>query len=443
LNLSLERLLRLWLMVAVGAALGGLVGLLSTSPRWGAAVGALLAASWFIVRDAGRAERLMDWLRSDRDGGAPRDKGVWGEMSYRIERALRQRDKVVGEERQRLSEFLAGIEASPNGVMLLDAQDQITWCNSPAADHFGLDPQRDRMQRVTNLIRMPAFVNHLQSGDFDEGITCASPNGRASLSVLIRTYGDQQKLVLSQDVTERQRMDNMRRDFVANVSHEIRTPLTVLAGFVETLSTVRLTSTEQPRVLSLMKQQTERIQLLVDDLLTLAQLEGSPRPAADRWLAADPLMDRLMADAKALSAGRHALVLNAEPGLQIAGVEPELHSAFGNLISNAIRYTPENGGIEVRWRLGKDGSASFEVQDSGIGIAKEHWPRLTERFYRVDGSRSRDTGGTGLGLAIVKHIAQRHGGTIAVDSEVGKGSTFTVQLPAVRIRSAANSSLAA
>jgi two-component system, OmpR family, phosphate regulon sensor histidine kinase PhoR len=447
LNWSLQRLLRLWLALALGAVLGSVVGLLSSSPRWGAVIGAVLAASWLIARDAGRAERLMAWLRSDQHGGAPRDAGLWGEMAYRIERALRQRDKATDEERNRLAQFLAGIEASPNGVMLLDAQDHITWCNSQAADHFGLHPQRDLLQRVTNLIRVPAFVSHLQSGDFDEAITCASPSGRASLSVLIRSYGpsgQKQKLVLSQDVTEGQRMEAMRRDFVANVSHEIRTPLTVLSGFVETLATVSLTSAEQPKVLGLMKQQAERIQLLVDDLLTLAQLEGSPRPAADRWVAADVLLERLVADAKALSAGKHEIALQAQQGCQIAGVEAELQSAFGNLLSNAIRYTPQGGRIHVAWTVVDDGSGVFEVKDSGIGIAKEHWPRLTERFYRVDGSRSRDTGGTGLGLAIVKHVVQRHGGSIGVDSELGKGSTFKIVLPASRVRrDAANSALAA
>jgi two-component system, OmpR family, phosphate regulon sensor histidine kinase PhoR len=246
--------------------------------------------------------------------------------------------------------------------------------------------------------------------------------------------------VLSQDITERERTDAMRRDFVANVSHEIRTPLTVLAGFVETLATVPLTATERPRVLSLMRQQTDRIQALVDDLLTLAQLEGGPLPAADGWVAIDGTLQTVLADAQALSSGRHHITLNAQVDCQVAGVEAELCSAMGNLVSNAVRYTPDGGTIEIHWRVrDSDGCAEFEVRDSGIGIDRGHLPRLTERFYRVDGSRSRDTGGTGLGLAIVKHVAQRHGGEIDVQSEPGRGSVFKLSLPAARVRSTAGS----
>jgi two-component system, OmpR family, phosphate regulon sensor histidine kinase PhoR len=433
-TLWFERLFKLWLGLAAGAALGWVAGMLLNMPVLGAATGAVLLASAVVARDAARMQHLMSWLRGDTDHSAPRDPGLWGEMAYRIERALRHRDKIVVEEQTRLAQFLAGIEASPNGVMLLDAGDQISWCNSQAADHFGIDPQRDRLQRVTNLIRVPAFVNHLQSAQYGDAVICTSPHRQATLSVLIRPYGKGQKLVLSQDVTEGLRLESMRRDFVANVSHEIRTPLTVLAGFVETLGSVPLTSTEHPKVLALMRQQTDRIQLLVDDLLTLAQLEGSPRPTADRWIDADALWQRLASDAKLLSGGRHRFTFDTEAGSQLAGLEPELHSAFANLIGNAIRYTPEGGLITVRWQVADDRDGVFEVQDSGIGIGKEHWPRLTERFYRVDGSRSRDTGGTGLGLAIVKHVVQRHGGSIVIDSTPGVGSIFKIVLPAARVR---------
>jgi two-component system phosphate regulon sensor histidine kinase PhoR len=323
---------------------------------------------------------------------------------------------------------------------MLDANEQITWCNSQAAAHFGIDPERDRLQRVTNLVRTPTFVAHLQAGNSHEPVVFASPRGRAMLSVLVRPYGEGMKLVLSQDITERERTDAMRRDFVANVSHEIRTPLTVLAGFVETLASVPLTAAERPRVLGLMRQQTDRIQALVDDLLTLAQLEGGPLPAADRWVAIGGTLQTVLADAQALSNGRHRITLETQVGCQVAGGEAELSSAMGNLVSNAVRYTPEGGTIEIHWRVrDSDGCAEFEVRDSGIGIDKEHLPRLTERFYRVDGSRSRDTGGTGLGLAIVKHVAQRHGGELNIQSEPGKGSSFKLVLPAARVRVTAGS----
>ena len=239
----------------------------------------------------------------------------------------------------------------------------------------------------------------------------------------------------------------MRRDFVANVSHEIRTPLTVLAGFVETMSRLPLSEVERQRVLTVMTQQTDRMQGLVGDLLTLAQLEGSPRPPVDRWLAVADLMQRVQVDALALSAGRHALGVAGGGDAEIAGSDTELLSAVGNLVNNAVRYTPDGGRIDVAWRWRDDGSAEIAVTDTGPGIAREHLPRLTERgigiptrdldriferFYRVDGSRSRETGGTGLGLSIVKHVAQRHGGAIDITSEVGKGSTFKLVLPALR-----------
>jgi two-component system phosphate regulon sensor histidine kinase PhoR len=226
----------------------------------------------------------------------------------------------------------------------------------------------------------------------------------------------------------------MRRDFVANVSHEIRTPLTVLAGFVETMAQLPLTEVERRRVLVLMGQQTQRMQDLVGDLLTLAQLEGSPRPAADRWLDLTTLLRRAISDAKALSADRHSVVAVGDEDLEVAASETELFSAVANLLNNAVRYTPEGGRIELAWRGREDGGLDLMVRDTCPGIAREHLPRLTERFYRVDGSRSRDTGGTGLGLSIVKHVIQRHGGEIDIQSEPGRGSCFKLVLPPLRVR---------
>ncbi len=434
-NLVLPRVVAALMALASGALAGWLVGSVSRWPTLGAFIGAAVGVACVTLVDAWRGRRLMAWLRGSQETQAPRNSGLWGELGYRIERSLRMREHVAAEEQSRLRQFLSAIEASPNGVTMLDASDQITWCNSQAADHFGIDPERDRFQRVTNLVRAPAFVAHLQLGNRDDPVVFASPRGGVTLSVLVRPYGDGMKLVLSQDITEAERTDAMRRDFVANVSHEIRTPLTVLAGFVETLATVPLTPAEQPRVLSLMRQQADRIQSLVDDLLTLAQLEGSPRPAADRWVAVDGLLSPLQAEVQALSAGRHRIEFSVQPGILMAGIETELASAMGNLASNAIRYTPPEGVIEIHWRVrDNDGCAEFEVRDNGIGIAREHLPRLTERFYRVDGSRSRDTGGTGLGLAIVKHVVQRHGGELDIQSELGKGSSFKLVFPAARVR---------
>ena len=420
----------------LGAFVGMLVGDSYRSTMAGTVVGGALAVAAAAVVDSLRGHRLMEWLRGSQAGQAPRDTGFWGELAYRFERTLRAREQAASREQRRLDQFLSAIEASPNGVLLLDASDQIDWCNRVAADHFGLDPQRDRRQRVTNLVRQPAFVAYLQSEDYARPVHFTGPS-RATLSVLVQPYGEGMKLVLSQDVTERERADAMRRDFVANVSHEIRTPLTVLAGFVETLAALPLTEPERQRVLGLMAQQTDRMQALVADLLTLAQLEGSPRPAADRWLSVAALLERARLDAVSLSSGRHEIVVDGGQDAEIAGDEVELLSAVGNLLSNAVRYTPAGGHVALRfeWRAG--GLAAISVSDDGPGVAREHLPRLTERFYRVDGSRSRETGGTGLGLAIVKHVVQRHGGDIEVDSEVGKGSVFRLVFPAARLRAPA------
>lgn len=429
----LMRLLVAVLAVAGGVLAGRAVGLLFDAGWVGSLVGATLAVLVVDATGAWRGARLMNWLRGSLQQPAPRDAGFWGELGYRIEKALRTRELQVQAEQARLQEFLSAIEASPNGVMLLDANDQMVWCNSVTADHFDLDPVRDRQQRITNLVRVPAFVAYLQGAQWDEALAFSAASGRR-LSVLVRPYGAGQKLVLSQDVTERERADAMRRDFVANVSHEIRTPLTVLAGFVETMASLPLTETERARVLVLMGQQTQRMQALVGDLLQLAHLEGSPRPPPDRWVPVATLMKRAEADAAALSAGRHVLAFHGGEDLEIAGLETELQSALGNLVHNAVRYTPEGGAIDVRALRREDGGLDLDVTDTGPGIAREHLPRLTERFYRVDSSRSRETGGTGLGLAIVKHVAQRHGGEVDITSEPGKGSRFRLVFPAARVR---------
>jgi two-component system phosphate regulon sensor histidine kinase PhoR len=258
--------------------------------------------------------------------------------------------------------------------------------------------------------------------------------------VTLRRFGDERhqgrsSLIVLQDVTERLRMERMRRDFVANVSHEIRSPLTVLSGFLETLETLELAPVDRRRSLQLMRQQADRMQLLVTDLLTLAKLEGAPKPPADDWLPLAGLLQRCFADAQAADQGRHQLSMDPlDAATTISGEESEWISAFGNLIGNALRYTPEGGTVHIAWKRLADGRGEFAVLDTGPGIAAEHIPRLTERFYRVDGSRSRETGGTGLGLAIVKHIAQRHGAELVITSQPGQGSQFRIRLPGYRVR---------
>jgi two-component system phosphate regulon sensor histidine kinase PhoR len=256
--------------------------------------------------------------------------------------------------------------------------------------------------------------------------------------VHLHPYGEGRSLLLSRDITAVQQAEVMRRDFVANVSHEIRTPLTVLAGFVETLQSLPLNDEERQRYLGLMSQQAQRMQTLVSDLLMLSRLEGSPLPPTQDWTSVNALMHQCEQEAHDLSTvlfhREQAVGFVVQGSSEISGSSAELLSAMTNLIGNAIRYTPADQAINVSWLLQSDGTAIFSVKDSGPGIAPEHIGRLTERFYRVDRSRSRDTGGTGLGLAIVKHVAQRHGAELGIESVPGKGSTFSITFPAQRVR---------
>ncbi|MCL2345293.1 MAG: phosphate regulon sensor histidine kinase PhoR, partial [Desulfobulbus sp.] len=311
--------------------------------------------------------------------------------------------------------------------------------------HFGFQPGRDLWQHVVNLVRDPAFVGYFNAGAFAHPVQMP---GRLSvgaqpvqLSVQLHPYGQGRKLLLSYDVTATLLADAMRRDFVANVSHEIRTPLTVLAGFVETLQTLPLDEPERQRYLRLMAAQASRMQTLVEDLLTLSRLEGSPPPDESKLIDLAALMRPCEEQARALSALLHPpenhpqhIVFGPAPDFALTGAASEVASAVSNLVINAVRYTPAGGRIDVRWQRLPDGAARFEVQDTGCGIAPEHLPRLAERFYRADRSRSRESGGTGLGLAIVKHVVQRHGGELQITSQPGRGSCFALLFPAQRVR---------
>ncbi len=438
-----------WLGLAFCVTAMGGVGLASASKN-GLIVGLLVSPWCWLALDSIRFGRLLSWLRAEQNNESPaviispmpRISGVWGEAADRIRRLLKNRDQQYLESQARLDEFLAAMQASPSGVVLLDSQERIEWCNQMAAVHFGFDAQRDVMQHVANLVRAPEFNAYMASGDFNHEVVfpgSASVPGRpVKLSVHVHSYGKNRKLLLSRDITAVELAESMRRDFVANVSHEIRTPLTVLSGFIETLQTLPLKDPERVRYLSLMAQQSQRMQTLVNDLLTLSRLEGSPAPSVTDWSTVSAMFAQCEQEARALSAliapVGHRLTFQATPGCEIAGVQTELYSAMSNLVVNAIRYTPAGGNVQVTWNLARNGSGKFMVRDTGPGIAPEHLPRLTERFYRIDRSRSRETGGTGLGLAIVKHVVQRHGGELHIDSKLGEGSCFTVTFPPARVR---------
>jgi two-component system phosphate regulon sensor histidine kinase PhoR len=360
----------------------------------------------------------------------------------RVRKLARVRERQALLSETRLQDFLAALQASPNGVVVLDAENRIEWFNQTAADHFGFDARRDLLQHFGNLVRDPGFATYFANRDFRHDVQMPGRDSTMSrpvnLSVHLHPYGDGRCLILSRDITAKEQAEAMRRDFVANVSHEIRTPLTVLSGFVETLQTLPLEEDERSRYLALMAHQANRMQTLVSDLLTLSRLEGSPSPSMHEWVSVAALMAQCEQDGNDLSRvlwmQPHILRFETSHPSEIAGSASELQSAMSNLIGNAIRYSPADRFVDVSWHMYQDGSAVFSVQDYGMGIAPEHLPRLTERFYRVDRSRSRETGGTGLGLAIVKHVSQRHGAELEIESTPGKGSKFSIRFPARRVR---------
>jgi two-component system phosphate regulon sensor histidine kinase PhoR len=433
------------ILIFLAVLLAGAVAGVALGGQWGPALGVIAAASTWFIADLLRGLRVEGWLRlidAGVDAGRfPAMGGLWGEIAERVRRALRASDlRTVGAQ-SRLEEFLAAIQASPNGVTLLDAEGRIEWCNQTSADHLGFDAQRDAMQRVVNLVRDPGFVAYVQGGDHARDVVIpgrgSTPMSPRKVSVQLHAYGEGRRLLLSRDVTALEQAETMRRDFVANVSHEIRTPLTVLTGFVETLQNLPLDEAERVRYLGLMSAQAHRMQALVSDLLVLSRLEGSPPPPVQEWTPARALLAGCEQEARGLGAAlgkSQDLRFEADADLSVAVETLEWAGAMSNLVANAIRYTPNGGSIDVRWRVVYGGRSEFSVRDTGEGVAPEHVPRLTERFYRVDRSRSRETGGTGLGLAIVKHVAQRHGGELRIDSVVGVGSTFTLCLPASRVR---------
>jgi two-component system phosphate regulon sensor histidine kinase PhoR len=317
---------------------------------------------------------------------------------------------------------------------VLDAANRIDWANARALAQLGLELKHDRGQPIVNLVRQPEFHRYLDTGDYGSSIVVASqrdPGRRLALQLV--PFAADQKLLMSRDVTELEAVGRMRRDFIANVSHELKTPLTVISGFVETLQDLDLDDRQRARFLALMREQAGNMQRLVADLLTLSALESEQNPLHEEWFDVVPLLHAACADAKALSKGRHRIALDIGDAARVLGSRDELASALGNLVSNAVRYTPGDGSISLAWRVEPGGDGVFSVTDTGIGIPVENLPRLTERFYRVDRGRSRATGGTGLGLAIVKHVLIRHQAELAITSERGRGSTFTVRLPATRI----------
>jgi two-component system, OmpR family, phosphate regulon sensor histidine kinase PhoR len=412
--------------IAAGVAAATLVAAAVWSP-WIAVVIFLLLSIMLFFDWQIQRQRVVDLLREPVNVDLSFDAAV-SKLRDRLKdglQGLHDRDAEIAQRRQITN-------AIPDGLFLLNSDNRIVWCNQAALVLHSLDAFRDIGKPIAQLIRQPEFVAYLADDTRPDPVMQIDER---VLSFHLETSLDGARLLLTRDVTERERLDRMRRDFVANVSHELRTPLTVVGGYVETLIDLPLPKADEQRYLNLIGAQTGNMQRLVEDLLTLARLENEDLPMEDTAIDLQRLTQDVIADAKALSAGAHTFEAEITAA-NVRGSANELRSAITNLLSNAVRYTPAGGAIKVRVHTNGQASADvneqsdhvvLEVSDTGTGIAAEHIPRLTERFYRVDRSRSRETGGTGLGLAIVKHVAQRHHARFEIESVVGTGSTFRLR----------------
>jgi two-component system phosphate regulon sensor histidine kinase PhoR len=428
--------------LALGGGLlagGALLGWIAGDAGLGAGLGLLGYVAWH-VRNI-----LRLTLSLSRDGDTPESVGLWGELFETLHRSRREATTT----RRRLAQIVQRFEESsaalPDAAVALGEDGTIDWCNEAAQRLLGLRTPRDLGQRITNVVRHPAFAAYFNgAGERAAGVEFpAAPDDALMLHAQIVGFGHRRRLLVVRDVTQGRRLDQVRRDFVANASHELRTPLTVVYGFLETLLSDQAALPDRwRRPLELMTQQTLRMQRIIDDMLMLARLEADGRSGTDSDVNVPSLLQLIRSEAVALSGSRrHRIEVDADAGLWLRGNEAELRSAFANLVANAVQHTPDGSLITVRWQL-QDGSPVLEVQDNGEGIAAEHLPRLSERFYRVDASRSRASGGTGLGLAIVKHALARHEAELRIRSQIGAGSTFScLFLPAAARRAPASAAV--
>jgi two-component system, OmpR family, phosphate regulon sensor histidine kinase PhoR len=425
---------RVVLFIAVGAVLSTLAWI-GLGPHVAWASCALWAVAW-IGYDAIQFHRFEELLKQ---GTTTKTlSGRWTELAGWLQRFTRKQSEQTVGANKKLTDFLHAIQVSPNAVVMLDEKKKITWANQQANNMLGVNGQTDLMQLVTNIVRNPEFIEYLQSGDFSHdcsfGSALGTPDKPLKLSLQVFEYGEGQSLLLARDITSIERAEATRRDFVANVSHEMRTPLTVIHGFIETLKSLPLDRAQQLKYLTTMGQQTTRMEALLADLLVLAKLDSETTAPMQEWSNLQSICSRVASVCQSLSANHH-LQWSIMPGLELAGDEAQIESALSNLVNNAIRYSPEGSTVKIQTSTQNNADLIISVTDQGLGIAREHLPRITERFYRVDKNRSRDSGGTGLGLAIVKNILIRHDALLRVDSHLGDGSTFSIIWPSHRVRS--------
>ena len=392
----------------------------------------LIAAAGLIAWHGVQFGRLLRWLRSPAED-LPPGHGAWADvfdslsaLQSRNQRRLDRGQAVIGE-------FTSLTDAFPDATLVIDGNNVMTWFNRAAQRLLGLKEPNDLGQPVTNLIRGPGFANWLAvQGEVRSPLEMPSPRGDDRwLTATAVAFRDDQRLIVLRDTTEVHRLERIRRDFVANISHELRTPLTVIQGYLELLDDHP--SGDVAEAVRRMLAQTGQMQALLDDLLELSRVQSGELKEGEEVVNVPALLTQLKEQAEELSRGAHAFAFEIDTGLKLTGHAPDLESAFGNLIGNAVKYTPKDGRITVRWQEGPDGPV-FSVTDTGIGIPKRDIPRVTERFFRVGSDRARQTGGTGLGLAIVKHVLNAHKAKLEIESELGQGSTFRCVFPPERAR---------
>ncbi|RJX31937.1 MAG: phosphate regulon sensor histidine kinase PhoR [Oxalobacter sp.] len=399
---------------------GPMVGLLA----------ALIAMTAIATMQLHYLYRLNIWLDVPDSEKLPDGWGAWNAVFARLYKLHREEEKSRAELNEWLARFKQAMNFLPDGVAILDNVLFLEWCNPIAERHLGLTLERDKGMRVTNLIRHPDFINYIILGRYDQPLTVTLRDRRIIVQII--PFENRRQILVTHDATDAERIDTMRRDFIANASHELRTPLTVINGFLEIeMTQPDLDPATRKDHMRMMREQGERMQMLVEDMLSLTKLESTDFSLRAERVNIAALLEQVQQEALALSGGKHNITLSVD-GPDITGSIEELHAAFGNIVSNAVRYTPENGEITLRWKDTGSGPR-FSVQDTGIGIAPEHISRLTERFYRVDKGRSRETRGTGLGLSIVRHVLLRHKGSLEIESQLGKGSMFTVIFPSTII----------
>jgi two-component system, OmpR family, phosphate regulon sensor histidine kinase PhoR len=378
--------------------------------------------------------RLERWLRRRRIETPPDFSALWGEVVAIVSRIYRRKQFHRARVTALLREFRRLTTAMPEGAVLLGPEHEILWFNHRAAEWLGLRRKRDFGIRIENLVRHPDFVEYLHSDSPGEGVMVqdTSDINRWFSFHVVRTGMAERQLLMVRDVSREQQLQSMRRDFVANASHELRSPLTVITGYLDALADDQKVDPTWSAPILEMRRQSERMSTIIRDLLELSKLESGERPLDEEQIDIPGMLALLRKETLALEHRPHEVRLKLDSKEWLKGVENEVHSIVSNLLSNAVKYTPPQGEIELRWWTDGDGG-HIAVRDTGVGIAPEHIPRLTERFYRVDSGRSRDLGGSGLGLAIVRHALQRHEGTLTIDSFEGHGSTFTCHFPRSRL----------